>query len=160
MKTANERAAGEFYFALPRLANRMRGRSAHVSENNAVEAYVGSLVLFAVSFLVALGFFAEKFSGWRMIVVTIGLVFAIWIFWVLILYVNSLVIKFLATCGFLRQTSNRHAQDIMIGIIFAALAVRLSIFDSWIRWIGIACLCALAVNLVAAPLLKLSRARR
>lgn len=160
MKTANERAAGDFYFALPRLANRMRGRSAHVSENNAVEAYAGSIVLFAVSFLFALGFFAEKFSGWRMIVITILLVFAVWIFWLLIFYANSLVIKFLRACGLLSQTRKRHAQDIFIGIVVAALAWRLSILHSWIRWVGIICLCALAANLAAALLLKLSRERR
>lgn len=160
MKTANESAAGEFYFALPRLANRMRGRSAHVSENNAVEAYAGSIALFAVSFLFALGFFAEKFSGWRMIVITIVLIFAVWIFWLLIFYANSLVIKFLRACGFLSQTPKRHAQDIFVGIVVAALAWRLSIFDSWIHWVGIICLCALAANLVAALLLKLSRERR
>ena len=159
MKESNADTLGDFYFALPRVVNRLRGHSDKVSESNAAEAYLGSIGVFVVTFFFALQLFAGQLTGWQAIPISILLVFAVWIFWLLVFYTNSLVITTLRACGFFRETPNRHAQDILIGIVIAALAYELSIFDSWTRWIGILCLLILAANLLAALFLALSRER-
>ena len=144
-----------FYFALPRLLNRMRGRTDEVSESNAAEAYLGSLGIFIITFVFGLQLFAERFGGWSVIAFDLVLVFAVWIFWVVVFYINSLIVKLLRACGLFRGTPNRRAQDIFIAIVVAAMAYRLSILPGWQRSVGLLCLCALSANFVAAILLKL-----
>jgi hypothetical protein len=159
MKTENEHACGDFYFALPRLLNRMRGGSDKISESNAAEAYFGSIVVFLVSFLFAWQLFVGRCTGWQAIAVGILLLFAVSIFWLFVVYFNSLLIKILRTGGIIRKMANRYAQDVFIQVVVAALAYELSISVSWTRWLGIFCLLLLGANVVAALLLFLGRAR-
>lgn len=144
-----------FYFALPRLLNRMRGGTDKVSESNAAESYLGSIGIFIITFVFGLQLFAERFSGWSVIAFDLVLVFAVWIFWLIVFYINSLIVKLLRACGLFRETPNRRAQDIFIAIVLAAMAYRLSILHGWLGWIGWLCLCALGANFLAAILLKL-----
>jgi hypothetical protein len=144
-----------FYFALPRLLNRIRGGTDKVSESNAAESYLGSIGIFIIPFVFALQLFAERFSGWSAIAFDLVLVFAVWIFWLIVFYINSLIVKLLRACGLFRETPNRRAQDIFIAIVLAAMAYRLSILHGWLGWIGWLCLCALGANFLAAILLKL-----
>jgi hypothetical protein len=159
MKAETENAVGDYYFALPRLLNRMRGGSDKISESNAVEAYFGSIVALVVSFLFARQLFAGRCTGWQVIGAGIFLLFAVSIFWLLVFYLNSLVIKILRTGGIFRKMANRHAQDILIEVVVATFAYELSISVSWTRWIGIFCLLLLGANLAAALLLALDRER-
>ena len=160
MKTEDENACGDFYFALPRLLNRIRGGSDKISESNAVEAYFGSILAWAVSFLFAWQLFAGQSAGWQAAVVGLLLIFAVSIFWLFAFYFNSLVIKILRASGVLRKMANRHVQDILIEIVVAVFAYELSISVSWTRWIGISCLLLLGLNLAAALLVILCQLRR
>jgi hypothetical protein len=160
MKTGTENTVGDFYFALPRLLNRMRGGSDKISESNAVEAYFGTILALVVSFLFARQLFAGRYTGWPAIAVGIFLLVTVSIFWLFIFYFNSLLIKILRTFGIFRKMANRHAQDILTKIVVAVFAYELSISVSWTRWIGIFCLLLLGFNLAAALLLALGRARR
>jgi hypothetical protein len=160
MNAENENAFGDFYFALPRLLNRMRGGIDKISESNAAEAYFGSMVAFVVSFLFAWKLFAGRCTGWQVIGVGIFLLFAVSIFWLLVFYLNSLVIKILRTGGIFRKMANRHAQDILIQVVVATFAYELSISVSWTRWIGIFCLLLFGANFAAALLLALGRERQ
>ena len=144
-----------FYFALPRLLNRMRGGTDEVSESNAAEAYLGSIGIFIITFVFGLQLLAERFSGWSLIVSAAVLVFAVWIFWLAIFYINSIFINGLRACGLFRVTPNRRAQDFFIGIVVATMSYRLSILHGWPGCIGWLCLCALVANFIAAILLKL-----
>jgi hypothetical protein len=158
MKTAN---GSDFYFALPRLLNRMRGGSGKISESNAAEAYFGSIVFFLVSFLFTWQLFAGRCTGWQAIAVGILLLFAVSIFWLLVFYINSLVIKILRTGGIFRKMANRHVQDILIEVVVAVFAYELAISDfSWTRWIGIFCLLLLGANFISALLFLMGRARQ
>jgi hypothetical protein len=159
MKAETENAVGDYYFALPRLLNRIRGGSDKISESNAAEAYFGSIVALVVSFLFARQLFGGPRPVGQAIAIGSLLFFAVSIFWLLVFYVNSLVIKILRTGGIFRKMANRHAQDILIEIIVGVLAYELSIFVSWTRWLGIFCLLLLGANVVAALLLFLDRAR-
>jgi hypothetical protein len=160
MKTEKENAFGDFYFALPRLLNRIRGGADKISESNAVEAYFGTILALVVSFLFARQLFAGRCTGWQAIAVGILLLVTVSIFWLFVFYFNSLLIKILRTCGIFRKMANRHAQDIFIQVVVAAFAYELSISVSWTRWIGIFCLLLLGTNLAAALLLVLYRSRR
>ena len=133
----------------------MRGGTDKVSESNAAEAYLGSIGIFIITFVFGLQLFAERFSGWSVIAFDLVLVFAVWIFWLIVFYINSLIVKLLRACGLFRETPNRRAQDIFIAIVLAAMAYRLSILHGWLGWIGWLCLCALGANFLAAILLKL-----
>ena len=144
-----------FYFALPRLLNRIRGGTDKVSESNAAESYLGSIGIFIITFVFALQLFAERFSGWSVIAFDLVLVFAVWIFWLIVFYINSLIVKLLRACGLFRGTPNRRAQDIFIAIVLAAMAYRLSILQGWLGWLGLLWLCALGANFLASILLKL-----
>jgi len=144
-----------FYFALPRLLNRIRGGTDKVSESNAAESYLGSIGIFIITFVFGLQLFAERFTGWSVIAFDLVLVFAVWIFWLIVFYINSLIVKLLRACGLFRGTPNRRAQDIFIAIVLAAMAYRLSILHGWLGWLGWLCLWALGANFLAAILLKL-----
>jgi hypothetical protein len=160
MKTGNETAFGDYYFALLRLLNRMRGGSDKISESNAAEAYFGSIMAFLVSFLSAWQLFASRCTGWPAIAVGILLLFAVSLFWLVVFYFNSLLIKILRAGGIIRKMANRHAQDILIEVVVAIFAYELSLSVSWMRWIGMSCLLLLGANFAAALLLALGRARQ
>jgi hypothetical protein len=155
MKSANSEAGDGFYFALPRLWQRLRDRGDEVSENNVIEAYVGSIGAFIVTLLWASQVLADGLSGWKFIALALLLVLAVWIFWLLVFYINSLVIKVLQRTGLFRSASNRDAQDVLIGIVVAGLAYQLSILPSGMHYVGILYLIALGLNLMAALLLTL-----
>jgi hypothetical protein len=154
MKDA-ENAAGGFYFSLPRLLN----RGANVSESNVLETYLGSIGIFMVTFFIGLPLFTPGLHGWPALAMGILLFCAVWIFWLAVFYINSLIIRLLRTCGLFPRTDNRHAQDILIGIVITVLAYQLSILPSWTRWMGVSCLVLLGANLLAALSLKLSGRR-
>src|ERR1017187_10290865 len=160
MKTGNESAFGDFYFALPRLLHRMGGGTDKISEGNAAEAYLGGIVTFLVSFLFSWQLLAGRCTGWQAIAVGIVLLLAVSILWLLVFYLDSLVIKILRIGGIFRKMANRHAQDILIQIVVAAFAYELAISVSWMRCIGFFCLLLLGVNFAAALLLVLYRSRR
>ncbi|MEY2526611.1 MAG: hypothetical protein QOE73_1382 [Verrucomicrobiota bacterium] len=158
MKNEPESSAG-FYFALPRLFNLWRGRPHQVSEACVFEAYMGSVGIFGVTYLFAWVLFAGKISGWRMIFAAALLIPAVWVFWLLVLYINALFINFLHGKGLFRQITNRDAQNIYIGVILTAFALHLSILHGWERWIGIFCLLGLGANFLAMIMLVMTRKR-
>jgi hypothetical protein len=160
MKAGNENAVGDYYFALPRLLNRIRGGSDKISESNAVEAYFGGIAALVVSFLFSRQLFADPCPVWQAIAFGILLFFAVSICWLFVFYINSLIIKVLRIAGIFRKMANRHAQDILIEIIVAGFAYELSFSASWTRWIGIFCLLLLGANFAAALLLALGRERQ
>lgn len=158
MKDEKKRPTG-FYFALPRLLNRWRGRPDQVSEACVVEAYFGSIGIFVVTYVLAWQLFAGRLAGWRTILTGALLVIAVWIFWLLVFYLNALVIKAFHVGGLFCETPNRDAQNIFVGLILAALAFPLSILHSWVRWIGVLCLLGLGANFLAMVVLTRARKR-
>ncbi len=94
------------------------------------------------------------------LVAGVTLLFAIWIFWLVVLYLNSVMVQVLHRLGFFRKMMKRHMQDILVGIIITFFASELSILNSWVRWIGIFWFMILAMNLAAALSLALTGTRR
>src|SRR5262245_33837900 len=99
MNQVNKR---RFYFSLFRLIVLLRGGDARRSESNGFEAVlVGSSI-----FLIHYVFFTTRFipsdtTLWITAILLVALVFWIWLFWLLLIYINWLIIKLLHACGLL-----------------------------------------------------------
>jgi hypothetical protein len=142
-----------FYFALPRLRT---GRGA--SEGTAGEAYFGSAIILAVTYFLLVDLVQTRGVG-ATVAKDIGLVFATCVFWVVMLYFNSLIIRGVRQCGFLGSISNRSAQHFLVTVLLTLFAAELWIQPAWNRWVGAAYLLLLAINLVAAAFLRLRKTR-
>ena len=94
-------------------------------------------------------------AWWKLIVDLIALAFAIWIAWLIILYINLLLIGLLRLCGFCRRISNRRVQSVLIMALTTALALQLAYTDSWVRVIGMGWLLGVAANFFSFLVLSL-----
>jgi|SRR5438046_4357650 len=160
MTTTRSKIAVGFYFSLPRLLNKIAGRGSHFSEGGFFETYLGSLVVLLIPYFFLVDLVMNHSGGWLAFVTSIALLFAIWIFWLVVLYSNWVMIEVLHRLGLLRGMAERHMQDILVGLIITFFASELSILNSWVRWIGILWFMIVATNLAAAFWLALTEMRR
>src|SRR5437763_1985171 len=114
LRTMNNREFPRFYFALPRLLALFRGGSFERAENNSGEAWIASTAVYLVSYLFFAQFIPATFGLWLKILSLVLLAFLVWLFWLLALYINSLVIKLLQACGLFRKIPVRRAQSILV----------------------------------------------
>lgn len=158
-KTKSKIAVG-FYFSLPRLLSRITGHGSHVSEGGFFETCLGTLIVLLIPYFFLVDLAMNHASRWMGFVTGVALLFAIWIFWLVVLYLNWVMIQVLHGLGFFRGVTERHLQDILVGLIITFFASELSILNSWVRWIGISWFIVLAMNLAAALSLALMDTRR
>jgi hypothetical protein len=151
----NQAPAPRFYFALPRLLAKWRGGNSARAEENATEAFAGSIGVFAVSFLFFASFLPTSLEAWTRLCLFIPLTFAVWLFWLLVLSVNSGVIKLVRALGLFRSLPDRHAQSVLISAIATAMAFVLVQRGSWVGEIAALWIVAVALNLVAGAILLL-----
>jgi hypothetical protein len=145
-----------FYFALPRLLSRMRGGNAGRAENNAVEAWVAGVGIYAVSYLFFAGYLSETGTLGLRGLLLIVLAFLVWLFWLVVLYLNSLILKLLHGVGFFRTLPMRRRQSVLLTTSAAAMALALVQRGSFVSEIGAIWLTATAMNLAAAAILAFS----
>lgn len=153
----NARRVSQFYFSLPRLIAKIRGGGARRAETNAAEAWAAGLLFYLISYV----FFAAQFlpperAPWQTGLVLVTLAFFVWLFWLLLLYLNSLIIKLLQLCGLLRTLPSRRAQSVLLGISTTAMAGALLTRGSWLRGVALFWLLAIVANLASALVLALS----
>ena len=146
MDSAN--GQGGFYFALLRLIARLRHGTAARSESNAAEAYVVGASIFLLSFV-----FLSICVGWRSPPLLLLLLFATWIFWVLLLYTNSLIVRVTRFTRVARTCTNSRLQSTLIGFESTGFAIVLVAHRDPARVLGALWLVVVAANLVAALLL-------
>jgi hypothetical protein len=142
-----------FYFALPRLIATMRGAEGSRAENNGTEACVGSLAIYVINYLFFAQFVPSHLPLWPAALLLAGLVFLVWFFWLLVLYLNSLIIELLRHAGLFRSIPTRHAQSILLGTWTTAMAFALLDRGSWVGEAASIWLVAVAMNLAAAAVL-------
>ena len=145
-----------FYFTLPRLLSKMRGGNAGRAEKNAVETWVGGVGIYAVSCLYFAGYLFEVGNWCLRGLLLIVLAFLVWLFWLLVLYLNSLILKMLHGVGLFRTLPMRRGQSVLVTTIAAAMAVALVQRGSFMSEIGAIWLTATAMNLAAAAILAFS----
>ena len=151
----------EFYFPLFRLIAMLRGGSASRAESNAVEAWLTGLMVYLIHYL----FFAallipSHHSAWLTALLLVALAFWVWLFWLLLLYLNSVIIHVLHLGGFLRAIPTRRLQSILWGIVTTAMAWTLLKSSPAPREVGAIWLVAVAMNLAAAVVLAFSNGAR
>ena len=151
----------QFYFSLLRVITLFRGGDARRGESNGREAWLIGLAIYLIHYV----FFAVQvipfdLAVWLTTLFLIALAFWIWIFWLLVLYLNSIIIKLLRWCGLFRTIPDRRGQSILWGIMTTAMAFELLKCSPWIRELGTVWLLAVAMNLASALVLAFSDAAR
>ena len=153
-KPAPNESSGN-YFALPRLLRRMRGLSAARSESNWIEAYFVGNAIFIISCLFAANFFWQKLSWWQNAIALPLLIAGVWIAWLIILYLHSLVVRVCWAVGLCTDLPRNRVQSVLMGIVTTAFAAQLLASGSWLQWIGAVWIVLVALNLGAALFLAL-----
>src|SRR5438067_2232624 len=160
LRAMNNGEFPRFYFALPRLLALFRGGISERAENNGGEAWIASTAVYLVSYLYFAQFIPATFGLWLKILSLVLLAFLVWLFWLLALYVNSLVIKLLQACGLFRKIPVRRAQRILVAGAASAMAFQLLQAGGWQGEIAAIWLVAVAMNLAAAVILALRNGDR
>jgi hypothetical protein len=143
------------YFALPRLFEKLRGGRGRRSEKNWVEAYCTGIAVYLISYLFVANLLLPKLHGLQAAIVLPTLLFAVWIAWLIILYLNSLIAKACTIFGLCTDLPRNRIQSVLIGILTTMFAAHLLTAGAGLRWIGALWIMAVALNLASALLLAL-----
>ena len=133
----------------------MRGGSSERSEDNWIEAHGVGWIIYLVSFAFGAHLLWSQTVGGKFIVDLIALTFAIWLAWLIILYLNLLLIRLLRLCGVCREISNRAVQSVLILALTTAFALQLARSDSLLRLVGMGWLLVVAANFFSFLVLSL-----
>jgi hypothetical protein len=157
----NKTGPRQFHSSLFRLLAWFRGGDARRAESNGFEAWLLGLLIYAIHYL----FFVTLLlpsnpNPWQTVLVLVAGAFWVWLFWLLLLYINSVIIKALQQCGLFRAIPIRRAQSILWGICTTAMACALLNGTPMSRELGAIWLVAVAMNLAAAVVLAFSDAAR
>ena len=150
----------QFYFSLPRFISLLRGGDTRRAESNAVEAWLVGLLMYLVHYLFFAHYLPPRLGPWLTALLLIVLAFWVWLFWLLFLYLNSLIIKLLRLGGLFRTVPTRRAQSILWGILTTAMACALLKDSPWVREMGAIWLVTVALNLASAVVLAFTNATR
>ena len=155
MKTGLPNESRGNYFALPRFIRKLRGLDATRSEGNWLEAYVLGAVVYLISYLFAANLLLRK-STWREAIIVLPLLlFGLWIGWLIVLYLHSLIAKGCEMIGLCADLPRRRVQSVLMGILTTMFAAQLLTAGPWLRAIGALWIGAVALNLAAALMLAL-----
>ena len=151
----------QFYFSLLRVIALLRGGDPRRTESNGLEALLIGLTIYSIHYL----FFATRFipsnlEPWLTALLLVALAFWIWLFWLLLLYINSVIIKVLHVGGLFRAIPTRRAQSILWGISTTAMACMLLKSSPSLREFAAIWLVTVAMNLASAAVLAFSDATR
>lgn len=146
-----------YFFSLPRLVATLRGHTVERSERNWLEANVAGTAIHVVVFVFVARLLLAGLSPWHQALLILPIAVLVWILWLILFYVNSLLIKRLRVIGLFRRRSDARAQSFLICLFTTLCAVILVIPGSWMRAIGILWIALVAANLLAAGLLAASR---
>ena len=105
------------YFALLRLLRKMRGRSTARSEGNSMELSIAGSVVFVITYLFAASLLWPKSKWWELAIALPLLVPAVWIAWLILLYLHSLVVKLCWAIGLCTDLPRNRIQSVLMGIV-------------------------------------------
>jgi len=146
----------DYYFALLRLGGKFLGKNARRSEGTWAEAHFAGVAVYLVSYLFAAHLLLPFLSSWSIAPAMFALLFALWFFWLIVLYLNSLIVRLCWSWGLFKDLSANRIQSVLVGILTSVFAAELMVAGRWTRWIGIAWIVAVMLNLSAALLLALN----
>ena len=155
MKTALPNESRGSYFALPRFARKLRGLDATRSEENSLEAYLLGAAVYLISYFFVANLLLAKLNWWQAIIVFPLLFFGIWIGWLIVLYLNSLIARGCERVGLCADVPRRRVQSVLMGILTTVFAAQLLTAAPCLRLMGVLWIVAVALNLAAALMLAL-----
>jgi hypothetical protein len=157
----NKTGTRQFYFSLFRLLALLRGGDARRAESNGFEAWLLGLMMYSIHYLFFVTLLLPfSLQPWQTALILVACAFWVWLFWLLFLYINSVIIQALHLCGLFRTLPIRRAQSILWGICTTAMAYALLQGSPALRELGAIWLVAIAMNLAAAAVLAFSDAAR
>ncbi len=92
-----------FHFALARLWARATGGSSRPAEKSWLEANVVGGLVHGMAYLFAAHFAWRNLTAWQATLLALPLALGVGLGWLLVLYLNSLVIRLLRALGLLRR---------------------------------------------------------
>lgn len=155
----NQPESPRFYFALPRLLAKWRGGDASRAEKNTGEAWAANLAIYVISYLYFGSWIPRPATSWLVALMFIALAFLVWLFWLLMLYLNSVILKLLHGLGLLRSLPIRRGQGVLIVTTSVAMAVALVQGGGLGGEMAALWLTATAMNLAAAGILAFSNGK-
>ena len=151
----------QFYFSLLRVIALLRGGDTRRTESNPFEAWLIGFMIYSIHYLFfATLFIPSNLEPWLTALLLVALAFWIWLFWLLLLYINSVIIKVLHVGGLFRAIPTRRAQSILWGISTTAMACTLLKSSPSLREFAAIWLVTVAMNLASAAVLAFSDAAR
>ena len=157
----NKTGPRQFYFSLFRLLALSRGGDARRAESNGFEGWLIALMIYSIHYLFFVTLLLPSgLEPWQSVLVLIASAFWVWLFWLLFLYINSVIIQALHVCGLFRTIPIRRVQNILWGICTTAMACALLKGSPALREVGAIWLVAVAMNLAAAVVLAFNNAAR
>jgi hypothetical protein len=152
---------GRFYFSLFRLIAMWRGEDPIRSESNGFEALLVGLLIYVVHYLfLASALLPSSMAPLMKAFLLLALGFGVWFFWLLLIYVDSLILRFFRALGLFRTIPTRHAQSVFWIIVTTGMAWALLKQNAVIREIGVIWLVAVALNLGSMLVLAFTDATR
>lgn len=147
-----------FYFSLPRLVVKWSDGNASRTETSWVEANVVGTAVFGISYLFLARFLPGGSGWWTQLILLVLLGFATFLFWLVVLYANSLIVKLVRACGFLGGVSDARAQVVLVALLTTLFAFCVLRTESWTRVAGAIWMIGVVLNFIAAALLAASHA--
>jgi hypothetical protein len=146
-----------YAFALPRLVARLGGRKVRRAELSRWEAYGMGLLVFGISCVfVARAILPIVRPLPLQLFVALLLPFAIWIVFLIVYFVNWLIVTFLRQLGLYSAMTNNPFQHFVIMSLITLLAARLVWDESgWLKSLGLFWLGLVALNWLSIACLKI-----
>jgi hypothetical protein len=147
-----------FYFSLPRLLARWSGGSDERTEMNWWEANAVGVAVHGIAYLFAAQLLLSGLAVWQQVALLLPVAILVWICWLIVLYLNTLIVKLLRICGLLRHLPDNRAQSILIGFMITVCAGQLMTSSAPALFlVGGIWIAAVSLNLAAAVVLALDR---
>jgi hypothetical protein len=108
-----------------------------------------------ISYLFLVNLLLPGLNWWQAAIVLPLLLFVLWIGWLIVLYLNSLIVKGCQRIGLCADLPRRRVQSVLMGTLTTIFAAQLLTAGGWLRAIGALWIVAVTLNLAAALLLAL-----
>ena len=155
MSTLQESNRPGFGLSLPRMFLWLDGKDPRRAERSAIEAYAVGTFMYLLSYLSAAQLILQRIDSAALrLAGLILLLVIIWLFWLLLLYVNSILILLLRRIGLHKGLSNTASQSVLLTTLATIFAFYLARDDSWMGWLGLGWMFLVFLNLVSIALLR------
>ena len=145
----------ECHFALPLLLAKWSNRAIERTERNGLEAHLVGSAVHLIAYLFAFQLLLLRLPVWEQLLLALPLAVLVWIFWLVFLYLDSLLIRSLRAGGVITKMSDGRAQSVNALGLTSVFALGLVATGAWPRVVGYLWLAAIALNLLAAFVLIL-----